>query len=114
MEDHHKTSTKVVQFRLTREVALRRVRELAQDSQKLRWSNHIRERMIQRGIDSDAVLRVLRTGYISEDPIEGRAQGEWKLKVVRKMTSGRVAGVVTILVRDDHLRLVTAEWEDFI
>lgn len=111
MEEPKPTSN-VVRYRLTREVALRRVRDIAQNSENLRWSGHIRQRMMERGIDTDAVLRVLRQGYIDSDPIEGSGANEWKIKLTRRMPNGRVAGVVTILIQDNFLRLVTAEWED--
>jgi hypothetical protein len=69
--------------------------------------------MLQRGIDSEDVLRILRKGDVEGDPIEGRNLGEWKVKVTLKLASGRVAGVVTLLIWEElTLRLLTAEWED--
>jgi hypothetical protein len=104
---------KPVPFRLTIAVAQQRVRDLAADTGNLEWSDHIQERMIERGIDVDAVLRILRTGDVEGEPIESdKRAGDWKIKLTRLMGTGRVAGVATVLVQNRRLVLVTAEWED--
>jgi hypothetical protein len=102
----------IVPFRLTAEVAQRRIRELAADSANIRWSRHIRERMVERGFDSEDCLRILRTGFVEADPVKGEAEGEWKVKVIREMTNRRVAGVVTLLPGEGAMKLLTVEWED--
>ena len=102
----------VVAYRLMAVVARRRVRELARNTSNLVWTDHIKERMEERGIDSEAVLRVLRDGDVEEEPTETNTPGDWKVKMVRKMGNGRVAGVVTVLVQNNRLVLKTAEWED--
>lgn len=102
----------VVEYRLMAMVAQRRVRELAKNTSNLVWTDHIKERMEQRGIDSDAVLRILRDGDVEGEPIETNTPGDWKIKMARKMGNGRVAGVVTVLVQNNRLVLKTAEWED--
>jgi Domain of unknown function (DUF4258) len=106
------TGSKVVKFRLSAAKAQQRVRELATDTSNLVWTDHIVQRMSERGIDSDAVLRILRTGDVEDEPQEAEKAGDWKLKVVRKMNSGRVAGVVTVIAQNSRLVLVTTEWED--
>jgi hypothetical protein len=102
----------VVKLRLTAGAAKQRVRELAQTTGNLVWTEHIQQRMAERGIDSDAVLRILRTGDVEEEPEEAKKPGDWKIKLVRMMGTGRVAGVVTVLVQTSRLVLVTTEWED--
>ena len=104
--------SKVVKFRLSAAKAQQRVRELATQTCNLVWTDHIGQRMSERGIDSDAMLRILRTGDIEGEPQETEKAGDWKLKVVRKMNSGRVAGVVTVIAQNSRLVLITAEWED--
>lgn len=106
---------KVAKFKLTRKVARDRVRALSAESTrtaKLIWTGHIQKRTKQRGIDSDAVLKILRQGDIDEEPCEGEKPGDWKVKLTFKMPTGRIAGVVAVITRDDRLALVTAEWED--
>lgn len=66
--------------------------------------------MDARGIDADAVLRVLRLGDVEQEP-EQTPQGDWKIKIVHKL-GGRHAAVVTVLVQDRRLVLLTTEWED--
>ncbi len=102
----------MVRFRLTATAAQQRIRELSVRSQNLVWTKHIQERMEERGIDADAVLRILREGHVEDPPEEQKSAGDWKAKVVRKMNTGRVAGVVTIIVQNSRLVLKTAEWED--
>jgi predicted kinase len=108
-------SRNVAKFKLTATVARQRVRELAAettDTVKLVWTEHIQEQMEKRGIDSDAVLRILRNGDIEGDPLEGNKPGDWKIKLTLKMATGRVAGVVAAITRDGCLVLITTEWED--
>ena len=107
--------TKVKKFQLTRAIARDRLRTFSAESArtaKLVWTQHIQERMGQRGIDSDAVLRILRQGDIGDDPREGDKPGDWKVKVTLKMPTGRVAGVLAVITHDDRLVLITTEWED--
>jgi Domain of unknown function (DUF4258) len=105
----------VAKLALTKTVARQRVRELAAEragTDKLVWSTHIQEQMESRGIDSDAVLRILRNGDIEDDPLQGNKPGDWKVKLTLKMATGRVAGVVAAITQDNRLVLITAEWED--
>ena len=103
---------KVVKFRPTSRSIQSSIRTLAKASENIIWTNHIRERMVERGIDASQVLQILRAGDVESDPVEGKREGEWKVKVTRKLSNGRVAGVVTIVVQDKRLRLLTTEWED--
>jgi hypothetical protein len=105
-------SIAVAQFRLTAAMARKRGRELAADTGNLIWTDHMQERMAQRGIDAGAVLRILRHGDVEEDPEEAKKPGDWKIKLTRIMASGRTAGIVTVLIENSRLVLVTAEWED--
>jgi FAD synthase len=99
--------------RLTAAQARQRMRELVVDSANLVWTDHIELRMAERGIDSNAVLQILRTGDVDDEPEESlESPGDWKSKVTRKMPTGRVAGVVVAITRLEELVLITAEWED--
>lgn len=101
----------VVKFKFIPSKARQRVGELARDTGNITWTDHIVQRMRERGFDTDAVLRILRTGDVEDDP-EEEDPGDWKIKIVRKMANGRVAGVVTVVVRNSRLVLITVEWED--
>lgn len=99
-------------LRMTPAAAQKRCRELASCSSNVVWTDHIKERMAERGFDADAVRRVLRGGDVEEEPRETEDSGDWKFKVVLKMPTGRVAGVVVVIEQGKRLILITAEWED--
>ena len=99
-------------FRATQAWARERIRELAADTGKIRWSVHARERMVERGITDVDVLKVLRSGHIESDPVRSDQGDGWKVKVVRAHASGREIVVVTLILDRGFLRLVTIEWED--
>ena len=104
-------------FRMTAASAREKIRGFAAESagtDRLIWTDHIAERMSARGIDSDAVLRILRKGDIEGEPEPGKKSGDWKIEVTLKMATGRVAGIVCVLTRDNRLVLMTAEWEDHL
>src|SRR5262245_61799984 len=91
---------------------MKRIRELeAQGAYS--WGHHVRTRVSQGDIDINDAAQVLRLGEI-EGPIEpGDAPGEWKCKVTAKpYKSSRRLGVAVVVVRDNHLFLMTVEWED--
>lgn len=67
--------------------------------------------MLDRGITTTDVLRVLRTGYVDGDPTETE-RGDWKCKITKNVRGSRDVGVVTVIWRAARLILVTAEWED--
>lgn len=101
----------VARFRLTKAGAQSRIRSVAQDSANLVWSNHARSRMTERGIDDSDVLRVMRGGFVDEDPVQTE-RGEWQCKITKPIRGGRDAGVVTIILHGGRLFLKTVEWED--
>jgi hypothetical protein len=64
-----------------------------------------------RGIFATDALRVLRSGDLKGEP-ELTECGELKCKLVRHLRGGRAAGVVVVMLRNDHLFVKTVEWED--
>jgi hypothetical protein len=68
--------------------------------------------MCQRQISAVEVLRILREGVIEDPPKWVPNRNEWQVKVVRRQSNGRFAGVVTVVVEDEALILITVEWED--
>lgn len=90
---------------------LSKIRRLATHSKNIRWSAHAQGRMEQRGIFATDALRILRSGELKGDP-ELTERGELKCKLVRQLRGGRVAGVVVVMLRNDHLFVKTVEWED--
>jgi len=102
---------KVARLRFTAAKARQRINVLAERTNNLIWTDHIRVQMLNRGITTNDVLRVLRTGYVDEDPTETE-RGEWKCKITKSIRGGRDVGVVTVIWQATRLVLVTAEWED--
>lgn len=89
-----------------------RVRAIASNSDKIKWSQHARERMSERDISNRVALTVLREGHVVGRVEPGNAPGEWKAKVVKNVKGRRDVGVVAITVRNDHILVKTVEWED--
>lgn len=95
----------------------KRIRQLAQDSDNVRWSakhyqTHAESRMDWRDITDRMMFDVLRTGYLKGDIEPGKNPGEWKAKMCKQMKGQREVGVVTIVIRDHSLFVKTVEWED--
>ena len=65
---------------------------------------HFQDRMVERGIDMRSVLEVLRKGR-SVGPPEQDENGDWRIKMRRKVAGRRVAVVVS--VQDDHVDCIT-------
>ena len=92
---------------------IRLVRLLASQG-KMRFTTHaLEDRMGLRGIELDDVLQILKHGDIDGRIVPGKRPGEWKCLVVGKLAwTPREAGVATIVVRQDHLIIITTEWMD--
>lgn len=88
------------------------VRNLACQSGTIGWSNHVLERMEQRGISRLDVIRVLQFGDVKGAVEAGANEGEVKVKMAFKPKGRREIGVVTIVMRLQRLFLKTVEWED--
>jgi hypothetical protein len=88
------------------------IRRLATNG-RVGFSPHAFERSDQRNIDLPDALAVLRQGEIKGDIVAGNSPGEWKCKVTgTALGSSRSIGVVTVVIRDQRLFIVTLEWED--
>lgn len=92
--------------------AEQKIRDISLDSANVRFSTHAQERMEERDISLHDVFRVLRKGSIIETPRNGKRCGEWVVKVERHARGNRDIGVVTAIVQDSHLIIITVEWED--
>jgi hypothetical protein len=70
-------------------------------------------RGVERAIDIQDALAVLRQGIIKGDVVPGKGAGEWKCKVVDKLDDTfRWLGVVTVVIKNERLFVLTVEWED--
>jgi hypothetical protein len=113
MTEGQEAKSNITQLKPTAGSAQKLVRSLAADSSKIRWTQHVVERMAERGIDSTDVLNILTKGDVDDAPDATEKEGEFTLKITKKLSSGRVAGVVLVLIpKSKKIRLLTAEWED--
>lgn len=72
--------------RLTEQRAKEIIKEIIQDSSNVRFSFHVRERMIERGVTITQIMRVLEMGVFVESPYRS-IKGNWKMTL-----SSRSAG----------------------
>lgn len=100
----------VAEMRLTTGVAQSRIRKIAENSDGVILGNHARDRMVEREILDIDVFRVLRNGYVNDQP-ELTDFKEWKCKIVLKIRGSRTAGVVVVLLHSGKLFVKTVEWE---
>jgi hypothetical protein len=104
---------KVLEFKLRAKDALKRIRDRASDSGNIIWGSHALERMEERGIVTQDVLRILRQGQIEGDlEATGRGNGEWKCKMTLRIRGARTAGVIVVMLGGGKLFVKTVEWED--
>ena len=94
-----------------------RVRELAQDSRRVRWraqsyDTHVETRMSERDIDDMMMFEVLRSGYLEGDITPGKRPSEWQCRMVKRMKGRRELGVAVVLINNDKLFVKTVRWED--
>lgn len=88
------------------------VRKIAAKDTDVQFTIHANERMEERDISLADVMRVLRKGSVEEPPKSGKGKGEWKVKVTRHQRGCRDIGVVTLIIRESKLLILTVEWED--
>ena len=100
-----------IQFPMRHNEAQKIVRDRAADSSNVIIGDHAHQRMCERGISDIDVYRILREGEVEGEPTKTE-QGEWKVKVCKRLKGNRDAGVVTIILHNNGLFVKTVEWED--
>lgn len=91
---------------------LKEVRFLAEHSDRVVLTHHALQRMAERDIFDVDVLRVLRGGRIAGAILPGDRPGDWKCKLVARIKGAREVGVVSVVLCERKLVVVTVEWED--
>ncbi len=99
------------QLRLTCTIAKEIINRRALDTAQVVLTFHAQERMEERGIVSDEVYRILRSGAVFELPIRNE-QGDWQVEIEKRMPGGRDVAVVTVVPQDDGLIVRTVMWRD--
>lgn len=82
-------------------------------TESVQWSRHVRfERSQERGITIQDALSILRTGYVMEAPKKNNI-GDWEVIMEKRLSAGRDACAVTIVVRENETLVVkTVMWKD--
>ena len=110
----YKRPSKVVAFRPDVRRLEATIRELAKETSRIGFLTHAQDRMEERGIDNVDVYRVLRPGFVQSESIkQGKRSDETVCKVIEHKKGARDLGVVTIVVRETKLLVMTVEWEDW-
>jgi hypothetical protein len=87
------------------------VRERAVDSNNIAITLHAEDRMYERGISFDSVLRILRSGDLVYDGIDEK--GNSLVKASALLVPPITASVVcSVVIAGDRLVIITAMWED--
>lgn len=107
-----KASPTVLPFRPRPADHMKAIRALAQDSSRVFFGKHARDRMWLRGVTDREAIQVLKIGEIKGEISPGRKAGEWKCKVVAKLKGSREIGVITVTMAPNTLLVKTVEWED--
>jgi hypothetical protein len=89
-----------------------RIRALAAHSECVIMTHHALERMEERDILDIDVFRILRHGRMVGEIEKGKKDGEWVVTLVDRIKGTREAGVVTAVINQRMLIIVTVEWED--
>jgi Domain of unknown function (DUF4258) len=107
-----RTSIKLKWGLLSPEAALESVKFLAADSKLVGFTDHALVRMEERDIFDVDVFRVLKNGRIKGSVSSAKREGECLVKIVDKIKGQREVGVVTVIIRQSKLLVITVEWED--
>lgn len=91
---------------LTKEQAEAIIRQRAEVSVNVIYDDHVIEQMYARDITREDIDVVLKTG--SADQISRADGGDWKVLVTKRIFGVRV-GVVTIILSEEGLYLITVE-----
>ena len=96
-------------FELNSVSAKRIIKDIAERTEKVIITDHVRARMKQRRITTAQVLDCLRRGLVREEPVFNDRYGSWEIKL-EVITSGDIVNVIAALRKDKsgYVVVVTA------
>lgn len=104
-----KTDNVILFNNLSENNALRKLRELAENSSKVLFSDHAVKRMKQRKITRPQVICCLKHGQIEEGPYRN-THGAWQMRLSVK-AAGEIINVVAVIDHDtmtgEHSVIIT-------
>ena len=95
----------IVTFEFSPRHAEKLVHELAEDTGRVVWEEHVKTRMAERDITAAQILRTLRRGRVVDGPKKDQ-YGDWRCKL-RKRVAGRRVHVVVAIRGKEKLFVVT-------
>ena len=98
-------------FRMSATAAEKLIRQRAEASERVIFTDHAQERMNERGFTIDDVLTIVRKGGVYLSPFKND-RGDWQVDVERRMPGGREAVAITIVPQDELLIVRTVMWRD--
>lgn len=93
----------------TKQEAQHMIRELAK-LDKISWTSHSKQRMLERDISISAIKNCLEKGTITEEPYRVYEFGGGYRATVEKRTAGRFLQVVLTLKYTQRLLIITTMW----
>jgi hypothetical protein len=91
----------IIELELTPVLARKYLREIATDSGKVFFSDHVLKRMAQRKITTVQVMRCLKVGEIDEGPTRSIDKGNWEM-LVSVISAGDILKVALALDTDSN------------
>lgn len=94
----------VIQFTLKETDALRIIRDIAEDTERVMFLPHAKLRQKQRRIDDSQVLMCLRKGHVVEGPFQD-IKGHWRC-TLRRLVAGDDVSIVVSFNTSDRLLVI--------
>lgn len=95
----------VIPLKMSAPLALKIIREIAQDTSRIVIIEHAKKRMLQRHITQDQIYKCLRTGNLTEGPAK-MPRGGWRC-TMRRILAGDEVTVVAEFDSRDRVLVVT-------
>ena len=111
MSNHKPLS--INQFPLTEYSARQIINDLAEHhTGRIRWSRHVKERMVERGVTTGQILTLLKSkrSVFTEGPYQ-TVKGDWQFNL-KGMAAGDVIELVVVLKKhhDDPAAILVTVW----
>lgn len=103
--DEQKVSQRLLQQQYSKSL-----RNLSTNTSNIVLTNHAEDRMWERQINFDLVLKALRTGQVEYDGIDER--GDPTLRASVAVRSRSMSVICALVIRQGRILVITAMWDD--
>ncbi len=101
--------TPILPFRMSDADALRHLRTIAAEPARVRYTMHAKERMVERKVFPEHVVKCIQRGRVTESPTLD-LHGNWQLRVEHCMAGQTLACAVAIDIRRPQAIVITTFW----